>query len=447
MIGRFVLRKDQKPNEFGEYAVCLYYSAKSVPVKKSMGISIHPDLWLGDDGFTCEYVLGGPTGHPKADIYNKVLHAKKKEIDHIIEELHKDADFEMTVPILRSILNGTYKEELDKQKGGISFVDEVLRYNYSLYQKGKIGYSVWHNIDCNMKTFKRFLQKEKRLDTCEATTLYCNHLSVELIEDYIVWRKEKGNTNDTINKALIPIFKTVKRLMRLDWIKKEIGDEILELYLPTQCKSLGDLTEIDVDYLTPEQVKQLIEIAAQSKYPRTKELMDMFLFSIHCGGMRFSDVATLRWREVNMEERIIKHLQVKNHTKRPVVLLLPITNEAMKILERWVGRNDNFVYGLLADEFDLDDEVVLKRTVNSRNKTMNQSLQCMGEKIGLPFRLHFHISRHTFASWAINRGIDVKTISYLMGHSTSAVTEKVYAKLFPETLMDIVTEKLDFRFD
>lgn len=102
---------------------------------------------------------------------------------------------------------------------------------------------------------------------------------------------------------------------------------------------------------------------------------------------------------------------------------------------------------MLDDEFDLDDEEKLKLTINSRNKTMNQSLQCMGEKMELPFRLHFHIARHTFASYALNNGVDIKTISYLMGHSTTLVTEKVYAKLFPSTLIDVATDKLDFSFD
>lgn len=59
----------------------------------------------------------------------------------------------------------------------------------------------------------------------------------------------------------------------------------------------------------------------------------------------------------------------------------------------------------------------------------------------------FHLGRHTFASIAINRGVDIKTISYLMGHTTTMITEKVYAKLFPSTLADIVSEKLDFSFD
>lgn len=336
MTGKYILRKDRKPNEFGEYGICLYYSTNSIPVKKSMGLFIHPDFWLGDNGSSDNYVLGGDNGHPKADIYNNVLAKKKKEIDTIINGLLANEDFEMTVPILRSILNGTYKQELEQQKGKVSFVDEVLNYSKSLYQKEKISYSVWHNIQCNMGNFRKFLQKVKKIDTTPSNTLYCCNLTVELIEDYIQWRKERGNTNDTINKTLTPIFKTVKRLMRLGWIKREIGDEIIELYLPTQIRTLSKPTD-DVDYLTPPQVKQLIELTEQSKYPRTKELMDMFMFSIHCGGMRFSDVCTLRWIEVYNEERLIKHLQVKNHTKRPVILNLPITTECMKILERWIS--------------------------------------------------------------------------------------------------------------
>ena len=185
----------------------------------------------------------------------------------------------------------------------------------------------------------------------------------------------------------------------------------------------------------------------ESKYPRTKELADMFLFSIHCGGMRFSDVCTLRWCEVDMEKRMIRHLQVKNHTQRHKMLNLPISNECMKILERWKGRNETFVFGLLSDDFDLTDEEALKHTLNSKNRTINQSLKCIGEKMRLPFNLHFHIARHTFATLAINKGVDLNKISTMMSHSGTWVTEKVYAKFLPETLTQVVDEKLDFQFD
>ena len=125
---------------------------------------------------------------------------------------------------------------------------------------------------------------------------------------------------------------------------------------------------------------------------------------------------------------------------------LPLTTACIEILQKWEGKSENFVFGLLADEFDLNDEALLKQTIGSRNRTINQSLKCLGEKMNLPFPLHFHIARHTFASIALNKGVDIKMISYLMGHSTSSVTEKVYAKLFPETLIGVASEKLDFHF-
>ena len=160
--------------------------------------------------------------------------------------------------------------------------------------------------------------------------------------------------------------------------------------------------------------------------------------------MRFSDICTLRWSEVDRDNRIIKHLQVKNHTRKPTILTLPITEDGMKILKKWNGKNDNFVFGMLCEDFDLNDEKMLKHTINSLNKTMNQSLRCLGKKIGLPFNLHFHCSRHTYGTLLLNKGVDLNVISHLMGHSSPQTTMKVYSKYLPETLNEIVNEKLNF---
>ena len=56
------------------------------------------------------------------------------------------------------------------------------------------------------------------------------------------------------------------------------------------------------------------------------------------------------------------------------------------------------------------------------------------------------MSRHTFATLALNNEVDVKTISTLMGHSSVLTTEKVYATLMPATLEKTVEEKLNFHF-
>lgn len=442
MVGKFLLRKDGNPNEYGEFKISLQYSTQGVTVKKSTGISVHPDYWLGDNG-DGKYILGGAKGHPKYLILNKRLNNIKKEIDDKIDSLLVEKNQVIPVPILRSILNGTYDENKEKENGKISFVDFVLEQNKELYNLGKIGFSVWTNIECNMGQFKRFLQKEKRMDTNEKTILYCRNLTVQIIKDYINWKQSKNNTNDTINKALTPIFKTVKICCKKGWVNRDICDEICNLYLPPNSTDLDSET---VKYLTDDQVKQLNVVIQNCKYERTTELFDMFMFSLYNCGLRFSDVATLRWDEVDITNRTIKHIQVKGHTRKAKLLNIPITDGGMKILEKWKGRNENFVFGLLSDEYDLKNYEKLKEDLNSKGRLINTSLKAIGDKINLPFNLHFHIARHTFATKCINEGVDIKAISTLMGHSTTHTTEKVYAMFMPSTLQKIAEEKLNFNF-
>lgn len=303
MIGKFILRKDKKSNEYGEYCVYLQYSTMGVSVKKTMDIWLNPDHWLGDDGRTNKYIMTGRGGHPKGDLLNKRLVNIKKKYDIVIDDLLKDTNTVISVPVLRSILNGSYNEKQEIQNGKVPFIDYVLKVNEDMYDMGKISYSVWNNIQCSMNRFKKYLQQVKHLETNDNNTLYCKDLTVDIIRGYIDWRKSDGNTNETINKSLTPIFKTVKKIMRQDWIDRCVGEEILDLYLPTNSQPLGDEVENDKHYLTEDQIKQLIRITEQSKYPRTKELVDMFLFSIHTGGMRFSDVCTLRWSEIRHGEQ------------------------------------------------------------------------------------------------------------------------------------------------
>ncbi len=442
MEGKLLLRKDSNPNEFGEYKVILQYCTQGVPVKKSTGISLHPDYWLGDNG-DGKYVKAGKNGHPKSSILNQRLVNQKKEIDDKINKLLVEKNQVISAPVLRSILNGEYDKAKEKENGRVPFVKFVLEQNKEVYLMEKIGYSVWENIQCYMRKFEQFLQDEKGLDKNDRTTLYCKDLTVQLIKDYIKWRQGKKNTNGTINKALTPIFKAVKVMCRKGWIDRDTCDEICNLYFPSNARDLDTET---THYLTEEQIQQLKSVVKDSKYTRTKEFFDMFMFSVYSCGLRFSDIATLRWEEIDLERRVIKHLQVKGHTRNAKMLTIPISDGGMAILEKWRGKNENYVFGILGDEFDLGDCELLKETLNAKNKAINTSLKTLGEKIKLPFSLHFHISRHTFATIGLNRGVDIKTISTLMGHSSVLITEKVYASVLPSTLEQAVEEKLNFKF-
>ena len=67
------------------------------------------------------------------------------------------------------------------------------------------------------------------------------------------------------------------------------------------------------------------------------------------------------------------------------------------------------------------------------------------EQIGLPFTLSMHAARHSFAVFALNKGLSMSVVSRLLGHGSTDVTEKVYAKFLPETLSaEVARLKEDF---
>ena len=50
------------------------------------------------------------------------------------------------------------------------------------------------------------------------------------------------------------------------------------------------------------------------------------------------------------------------------------------------------------------------------------------------FGVLFHAARHSFAVFALNKGLSMSVVSRLLGHSSTDITEKVYARFLPETL-------------
>ena len=443
MEGKLKIRMDAKPNEFGEYPVVIMYCTMGKAVRKTTDIKVAPEHWL--DGKDNKYVKGGRDGNPKAALLNNKLKNFKDTYDKMINEHLGDGNKIITEAALRAILNGTYQQHKEKEEGKVPFIPFVLEHNEGLYKTDKIGVSVWENVKCYMNKFGKFLRTMKRMNTNENNILYCRDITVDLIKDYIIWRKEmEGNTNGTINKALSPIFKAVKVCCRKGWISREECEEICDLYLNAEGKSLDD--SMEKEFLTIEQLRKFKELTGKAKYDRTREYADVFLFACFTG-LRWSDLISLRWSEIDMDKNMISHMQYKGHTRRAKMLYIPLNDTSREILERWKGKYEEFVFGLLPSGYDLSDEAAFLKVKNAADKTINQSLQSIGDKMGLPFNLHIHLGRHTFAMMTLNGGVDIKTTSALLGHASTQITERVYATLLPNTIAERVGDKLNVRLD
>ena len=66
-------------------------------------------------------------------------------------------------------------------------------------------------------------------------------------------------------------------------------------------------------------------------------------------------------------------------------------------------------------------------------RAIEKAIQKIGERAGEARRVHPHLMRHTFASNALNGGMDITIIQHLLGH-TDPKTTLIYAELAPRTV-------------
>ena len=426
MTGKFFLRKtDRKPDKNGKYAIYIDYTLGTKHAKTDTEIWIEEKYW---DASRREV----SRKHPQCSRLNYQLQKKRQDIDDAIYDYSQRNKGFITIDRLRAIVQGRSEGKIADS----DFVDYAIKTIEERYKLGKIGVSVRDNALCGFRKFRKFLA-----ETYGEDSIYVSELSVDVVKEYIFWRQKQGNINATVNKALTPIMRAAKKAASDKLIDYSVAEAISQLYLSDK-KEMGEEDEGDVHYLTEQQVAEFVAMREKVRYPRTKDFMDMFLFALNACGLRVSDIITLEWKSIDFDSRTLRKVLYKGDKLHEI----PLNDDAVKILKRWYGRTGEhrFVFGFLEDSFNLQDKEARKRMRLNKNRAIITSLTAIGDKMGLPFNLGMHVARHTFAVWALNRGVDVHKISRLMAHSSVSVTEQRYAKFLPSTLEKEVQEKLNF---
>ena len=424
--GSFVF-KSPKPNAKGERALYLQYIVNTTPVFITTGIFIKDTDW---DNKTQTV----KSKNPAAARLNNQLKLQREKVDEQIMAY----EGHLTSDIVRKMLKGEFVQQNDPKK--IDFIQYATEYNQQRFDLQKLSYSTYYNGDRYIKKFQRFLAEH----TGEGI-IYLTDLTIDLIEKYKTYCIKRGNTKEGINKMLTPLIKAAMYATDNDLLSARLSAQIKQSYFDLKVRQYrSEVEDREVRYLTEEQMLQFVDLYSKVKFNRTREIMDMFLFSFHACGLRVSDIVTLEWSHIDWERQELS----KNLVKGKVPHTIPLTDAALEILKQWQEKslNRRFVFNLLDSTFDTSDAALLDKKIKSKNRILQTSLNEVGNKMGLPFHLSMHTSRHTFAVMALNRGVTIHMISRLLGHSSILTTEKVYAEFLPDTITQEVKNKLSFGY-
>lgn len=299
---------------------------------------------------------------------------------------------------------------------GVENVD-FFEYQKKVFTRLKTSLSVssMYNYNCLIEKFKGFVGDR---------TLFLQDITVTLIKDYIYYLTTvKSNNTSSIKTCLIPLAKI---------FNSAIEDGLIDKNLYPFDKITLKVVKQKRNFLTTEQLEKF----KNHKYKESKNTKlthDMFMFAISAGGLRFSDVVTLRWRDINFKDATIERKIRK--TKRKHRLKMGLT--AFEIISRYkpdLMINSNFVFpALKQSRYDNGDLELRRKMISSSNALCNIHLRKIGKEMELPFTLHFHLSRHTFATTALNNGMRIEHVSKLMDHSKISTTQ-IYANILDEEL-------------
>lgn len=187
-----------------------------------------------------------------------------------------------------------------------------------------------------------------------------------------------------------------------------------------------------------KELQLLVNTKTKKIHPQVKQA---YLLSAFCG-MRWSDIFPLRWADISTKQvgsNGSKETWVINfqQEKTEDIEYLPLSEQAIKILKE---RKED------AKELKDTSPYVFPALVGKNPKYKQgqyafarKHLKSWAEQAELNKNLTFHTGRHTFATMSLDQGIDLYTVSKLLGHRDIKTTT-VYAKVSDQRKYDAVAK-------
>jgi integrase/recombinase XerD len=149
-------------------------------------------------------------------------------------------------------------------------------------------------------------------------------------------------------------------------------------------------------------------------------------------GLRLDEALHLAWVDVDLAHRVIHvHRGRRGAPKSGRLRHVPIFDSVLSVLrEMKLSKGKNTLLWPGAKRDQSGEQL-------ARNKTsVFRPFKAAVLRAGLPKKLRIHDMRHTFAGLFLASGGDIFKLSKILGHSSVAITQKVYAHLHPDAFAD-----------
>ena len=194
-------------------------------------------------------------------------------------------------------------------------------------------------------------------------------------------------------------------------LNQAVRDKIL-LSSPSQYVQQVKTQESQRTFLTIDEMQTLANTPCKHH-----DVKRAFLFCCYTG-LRYSDAIGLTWANIRDDSIDFRQQKTKG------MEYLPLSPAAKKILHSKIG----------AQVLPVETNKVFSLPHKS---TTSDLMKQWCKDAGVTKRVTFHTSRHTFATLALSQGVDLYTVSKLLGHKDISTTQ-IYAQIIDQKKKDAV---------
>ena len=280
--------------------------------------------------------------------------------------------------------------------------------------------------------------KSTQYETTKDITLGCAY-----IECYLIGRKETPNIL-TMKKKLRPYWKTPLKDINRKTLQGIYDNLAYKRKTPTTALHIIKLISCIINSAISEDKYQGINyckfVKKEKQEPRTRYLSENELerymqeleilrtkthYFRQCSalkmllltGQRRSNVLSMEWDEIDIENRIWTIPKVKYKTNKTHII--PLSTKVIDLLNE-IKEFQNKCHKKTIYIFDF------KR---SHLQDVGKTHDTICRLAIIKTRVTIHDLRRTTGSTLINKGVSLNVVSKLLGHSDTRITEKVYAHL------------------
>ncbi len=257
------------------------------------------------------------------------------------------------------------------------------------------------------------------------------NITDEKVRDFRIWlnRQTTGKnraTGETMKKKTQNFYLIALRSFLKFLTRRNITS------LPSDHIELAKITERQIDVISTEELKRLLDAPNKEKNPerraRDKAILEM-LFST---GLRVSELCSLKNDiDLHLDEFSIRG-------KGGKIRVVFLSDEAKKAVKNYLALRKDMSDALFAPTSEAVGEptksVGLKEGLTKRS--IERIVKRYATIAGISKRVTPHVIRHVFATDLLSNGADIRSVQAMLGHANIGTTQ-IYTHVTDKHLHDI----------